>query len=88
MQKSYFMSRHDAIYGILQELPEEIQLISVAISEIGAYHTVFHLNSGIETVAAALHLSCVAEKDAGTHQLIAGDAERDFCLVQVVDRDA
>lgn len=87
MQKSYFMEKLDAIYGVLQDLPEEIQLISVAINEIGAYHTVFHLSSGIETAAAALHLSCVAEEDAETNQLIAGDAERDFCLIQMVDAD-
>lgn len=88
MQKSYFMEKLDAIYGILAGFSEEIQLTSVSINEMGAYHTVFHLDSGIETAAAALHLSCVAEKDAETHKLIAGDAERDFCLIQVVDRDA
>lgn len=85
MEKAYFMEKTDALYNLLQQLPDNIDIATISLSEIAPYHMNIHLKRGIQDTLLPLRANLKILEDA--QALSVSDAERDFQLTQFVDFD-
>ena len=85
MEKAYFMEKTDALYDLLQQLPDSVDIAAISLSEIDPYHIHIHLKREIQDTPLPLRANLKALKDV--QALSVSDAERDFQLTQFVDFD-
>ena len=85
MEKTYFMEKTDALYDLLQQLPDSIDIAAISLSETAPYHIHIRLKRGIQDTLLPLRANLKILEDA--QALSVSDAERDFQLTQFVDFD-